>query len=544
MNEALGSNRPARRRWARAVVGVSVGTVLASGAAAGILATPAGAAISPKTATSLSTATASTTSTLTSAVTAGLTQTNLLAGAAGAFGGTTGGWVGTGATLAAALTPSTLSTGSLQMTATATSWVYAESPRVAVTPGAMYTGEASLYNASAAPVGVGLAFYNSSGSRIGVVWGQTTTPASSTWATLPETAAFAPSAPATVALIVVAYNSVSVGQSLYVESPVIGAVSGSGSPAVDGPLHTSGNKIIQANGAPVTLQGVNIAGLEYHGTLSTSGITQQAVADARAWGANFVRLPLSEAFWLSSNCKYSSGYAAAVQTVVNWITSSGMVALLDLHTNTVGGCESPEQHNMADSAQSPTFWTQVSKTFGSNPLVAFDLYNEPHDISATVWLKGGQTTDTATGVTYNAAGMQQLYNAVRSTGAKNLVFVGGLNWAATAPSQLVTGNNIVYADHAYTGNPSTVVSGNLSLWTPLAATEPVVVTEFGNEFDPSNGAYNANVVAFAQAQGWGWSVWSFIGGGGGFDVLSFLSDGTADPNAVGVPVLLGLSGLD
>ena len=73
---------------------------------------------------------------------------------------------------------------------------------------------------------------------------------------------------------------------------------------------------------------------------------------------------------------------------------------------------------MADEAQSPTFWSQVAAHYGNpkspeyNPLVAFDLYNEPEGISQSIWLNGGETTDTYTGVSYDAAGMQQLYNSV------------------------------------------------------------------------------------------------------------------------------------
>jgi len=97
------------------------------------------------------------------------------------------------------------------------------------------------------------------------------------------------------------------------------------------------------------------------------------------------------------------------------------------------------------------------------------------------------------------SGLAEVFEATNSGGALNLVFVGGLNWAAGVPAQLVSGNNIVYADHAYTGNASDVVSNNLSLWTSLSVTEPIVVTEFGSEFDPSDGIYDANAIAFAQA---------------------------------------------
>ena len=124
-----------------------------------------------------------------------------------------------------------------------------------------------------------------------------------------------------------------------------------------------------------------------------------------------------------------------------------------------------------------------------NPLVAFDLYNEPHDISQSIWLNGGETTDTVTGVTYDAAGMQQLYDTVRAAGSTNLTFISGLNWANTPPTTLVTGPNIVYAVHYYTC-PSAAPPNctntdpydptqDLSQWTTLGATEPVMVTEFG-----------------------------------------------------------------
>ena len=213
---------------------------------------------------------------------------------------------------------------------------------------------------------------------------------------------------------------------------------------------------MQANGQPVTLRGLVMPGLEQKGTLAGTGVSEQAVIEAKDWGANFVRVPLGEQFWLSSNCNYVPSYVSTVDQVVQWITSLGMVALLDLHTNTVGGCQAGTEHNMADEAQAPTFWSEVAQRYGNpasaeySPLVAFDLYNEPHNVSDAVWLNGGKTTDSVGGQTYQAAGMQQLYNSVHAAGSENLVFISGLNWASTPPSTLVKGSNIVYAVHYYT----------------------------------------------------------------------------------------------
>lgn len=88
---------------------------------------------------------------------------------------------------------------------------------------------------------------------------------------------------------------------------------------------------------------------------------------------------------------------------------------------------------MADYPGSTEFWSQVAARFANNPLAAFDLYNEPHDISNQVWLNGG-TVPTYSIFPYQTTGMQQLYDAVRATGARNLVLVSGNNWANTPPT--------------------------------------------------------------------------------------------------------------
>lgn len=489
---------------------------------------------------------------------------NLLTGKAATFSGTTGGWEGINSALSWASTPASTANGSLQMTGKATSWVSAWSPfppsgsAPAAKPAQKFTGDLSVCLTGAPePMAVGIAFLNASNAEVGAVFGQSVTPAASSWTSLPEVAAVAPASTTSVIVGVVAFAS-SVGQAFYIESPVLEAL-GAGLPAVVGPLHTAGNQIIQANGSPVTLQGVVLQGLEDEAYLNDPGVTQDAVVQAKVWGANFVRVPLGEQFWLSSNCDYVSSYQSAVDQVVNWITSMGMVALLDLHTNTVDGCEGGTENNMADEAQSPTFWSEVAQRYGNpasvqyNPLVAFDLYNEPHDVSNSVWLNGGQTTDTyAPYQTYQAAGMQQLYDSVRGANAQNLVFVSGTNWANDPPAQLVNGTNIVYAAHYYTcpnsappacsnANPYDP-SQDLNLWLPLSQTQPVMVTEFGWPSD-HDGTYTGNVIAYARAHGWGWSAfaWQQVHDYGGFTFETFLSNGTAEPEPSGVPVLLGLS---
>ena len=298
---------------------------------------------------------------------------NLLTPAQAQFNGTTGGWQPVNATLSPAQ-GSTSGSSALEVTATATAWVSAWSalppagtPAVA-TPGDKYIGDASVEaSSSGESLGDGIAFYNSAGTQLTAVFGQAVTPTSGTWDTLPEVEAIAPATTAYVIFGVLSWAPV-VGQDFLIESPSLYTLTTPAvAPSVVGPLHTSGNQIVQANGQSIMLRGVVMPGLQISSTMSGTGASEQTVIEAKDWGANFVRVPLSEEYWLTSNCDYNPTYQATVDQVVNWITSLGMVALLDLHTNSVSSCETgtPSQHNMADEAQSPTFWSQVAARYGN-----------------------------------------------------------------------------------------------------------------------------------------------------------------------------------
>ena len=443
--------------------------------------------------------------------------------------------------------------GGLALTATG--------PNMAVMSGTSATGgltaasAGALYSAAISAVAPSgsqqiqplLVFYGSTGTVLNTVFGPATSIGPAQWAQTAPVVAIAPANTASVAQGIIVYNPAP-GSTVVLDNAWIERTGAASAPAVVGPLSTSGNRILQANGAQFVPRGVVLNGLETSPTAST--VTQEAVIQAKAWGANIVRLPLGEQFWLSSSCDYSPSYQAAVDQVVNWITSLGMVALLDLHTNTVLGCEAGTPHNMADATQSPAFWSQVAARYASNPLVTFDLYNEPHNVSEQVWLNGGLTTDVyAPFLTYQAAGMQQLYDAVRTAGAHNLVFVSGLNWANSPPSQLLAGSNIVYAVHAYTcsDNPPPACtsptpydpSAILNPWVAFSASQAVAVTEFGWP-SQSDGTYTSNVISYARTQGWGWIAfaWEDAHDPAAWDLTArWLPNFPAEPGPSGIPVL-------
>src|SRR5262249_43498182 len=135
--------------------------------------------------------------------------------------------------------------------------------------------------------------------------------------------------------------------------------------------------------------------------------------------------------------------------------------------------------------------------YKNHPAVLFDLFNEPHGISWEVWKDGGFVEERTTKADedafltpeekakakkgFESPGMQKLLDAVRETGAKNIVVAGGLAWSAdlsgiTKGYALVdkTGNGVVYGWHIY--NWHTDWAGKMMA---TAEKHPILVGEMG-----------------------------------------------------------------
>lgn len=233
-------------------------------------------------------------------------------------------------------------------------------------------------------------------------------------------------------------------------------------------VHVSNGQIVNSSGQAIRLLGVDTHGTEYactNGTGFSPTPLNSTEADAIAsWHINVVRIPLNEDCWLGINgvpAAYSgANYQNAIKNWVTAINKAGMVAILDLHFAAPGANEATGEWPMADYNNAPTFWTQVASTFTSTPGVIFQVFNEPfiggtHPTSAdwTCWLTGSvdgninscPETFTSPGstipVTYAIAGMQQLVNTVRATGAKQPILISGLEWSGDPCGVADTGGN-------------------------------------------------------------------------------------------------------
>jgi endoglucanase len=264
-----------------------------------------------------------------------------------------------------------------------------------------------------------------------------------------------------------------------------------------------------------------------------------------SWGANVVRIALNQDFWLAASPLHDPNYPALVDSAVTWAEAAGMDVILDLHWSdkgVLGGCNPAAggcQQMMAD-ANSLTFWSEVAARYKGDGRVLFELYNEPHDVSWDVWRSGGDT-----GAGWRAVGMQQLHDAVRAAGAENLVVIGGLHWGydlSGVPTHRIAGHNILYATHPYDNARERGPRYWDLYWGSLTATDPVLVTEFGNTSGDCSTDFLAAVIAYADAHAAGWTAWAWFPGGCTFPAL--IDDWMATPSAVGVIVRAALQGYD
>jgi hypothetical protein len=153
------------------------------------------------------------------------------------------------------------------------------------------------------------------------------------------------------------------------------------------------------------------------------------------------------------------------------------------------------------------FWTRICNRYSSiknADNVMFEICNEPVAIESQLgngdWGSNSDAHDRAT-----QAYFQDIVNAIRGTGANNIVWVPGLVWQARLKNFAtypISGSNIGYAGHKYPigANDAAEITSNFnSDWKLCSDKYPIIVTEGSwNTMDSDQGLRTGTTEVFGN----------------------------------------------
>jgi endoglucanase len=326
-------------------------------------------------------------------------------------------------------------------------------------------------------------------------------------------------------------------------------------------IAVSGSHLVGWDGRPVVLRGANTSGSEY-ACVSEHSIfdgpeeaSPSSISGMQSWGFNAARVELNESCWLGTQgvkAAYSGeAYRQAIEQYVNQLNAAGMYVIVDMHFSSTGGTKKAVgQVPMPDERYAPAFWSSVANAFKGDPAVIFDLFNEPYPNrntdSEASWRcdLDGSAGGSCKGFGYEAAGMQQLLDSVRATGATNVVMAGGPQYAGDLDQWLRYEpvdrlRQLAASIHIYWKNPSHPDYSpcySSTCWSevlaPLSSHVPIVVGEVG-ELDCGDTLFPP-FLNFADRHGISYLAWAwFVGNCAHEPSLISGYSGTPTPYGIG-----------
>jgi Cellulase (glycosyl hydrolase family 5) len=201
---------------------------------------------------------------------------------------------------------------------------------------------------------------------------------------------------------------------------------------IAGPFHRHKNTIIGAGGQRYIPYGITATGLGSPSWKANSpGDDAEIDAAAASWCSNTVRLQVFQFGLLGpgkTGVKVNRTFFRLVKGEVATALNDGLVVVLNDQTEGGGNKYFPGM----PTAQTEAFWKVMSRVYGSNPDVIFDLFNEPRRAvypteagTWKFWKHGGDYEG------HPFIGMEPLARYVRGLGARNLFWIEGPHTAGT-----------------------------------------------------------------------------------------------------------------
>jgi endoglucanase len=329
-----------------------------------------------------------------------------------------------------------------------------------------------------------------------------------------------------------------IGEQAVAAAPALSGAAAQSSTTGAGYWHTSGNQIIDSDGNPVRIAGINWYGFETpdeiaHGLWAQDYRT--IIDDIKTLGYNTIRIPFSnqmvETPIVPQNLAFNnnSGPINApleglnalqdLQAIVTYAGEEGLKVILDDHRSEAG--ESAEADGLwytstYTSQDWVNDWVTLATMFANDPtVVGFDLRNEPHTPSGDTYAEGA-TWGTGDASTDIRLAYEQAGDAILAVDPDALIFCEGISenpdpsaasgydatwWggdlaeAGQYPVVLSSPGHVVYSAHDYGPdlfqqtwfNSSTTPASLDAVWNQYWGylyaddTAPVWVGEFGTD---------------------------------------------------------------
>jgi endoglucanase len=343
----------------------------------------------------------------------------------------------------------------------------------------------------------------------------------------------------------------------------LGPLARAAGPVGAGYWHTSGSQILDSNGNPVRIAGVNWYGFETpdeiaHGLWAQDYHT--IVDDIKNLGYNTIRIPISnQAVETPVVPQNFSQYndSGPINTdlaglndlqildkIINYAGQDGLKVIIDNHRSEAG--ETAEQNGLWYTSAYPNSawindWITMARRYaGNSTVIGFDLRNEPHTptgvayANAATWGTGDPNTDVR--LAYQNAGNAILnvdpnalifcegisnYPDASASGGYDTTWWGGnLEGVAKYPVVLNSPGHVVYSAHDYGPvlfqqawfNSSTTPASLDAVWNqywgyiPQQNIAPLWVGEFGT----GNGATDVSDSTPGSQGQWFSSLVSYI----------------------------------
>ncbi|WP_329790716.1 cellulase family glycosylhydrolase [Lentzea sp. DG1S-22] len=271
--------------------------------------------------------------------------------------------------------------------------------------------------------------------------------------------------------------------------PAVVAALGSQPPAAVG-LRVDGTRVVEADGTPFVMRGVNHAHVWYQSQT-------RAFADIKSFGANTVRVVLG------SGQRWGPTPASEVSSVISLCKQNKLICVLEVHDTTGYG----EQSGAATLDQAATYWISVASALkGQENYVVINLGNEPFGNNAQVSATWASATSSAIS-RLRGAGLQHLLMADAPMWGQdwgNIMRDGAASVLNADPQR-----NTVFSIHMY-GVYNTADKVNAYFDAFRTAGLPLVVGEFGHNHSDGDPDEDT-IMAQAQARGLGYLGWSWSG---------------------------------